>query len=188
MLRPRHQPRHLGRRGHLHYRPFGGKAIPFEELNGYLCKSGVRYVNAFGIGQKLPAGSSCTYYLDCPGPPVLPSIRNDIVNWAGELNLVKGALLPNHHEPASSADIAGWAPMVREFADLLDAFPTRAIPGTDFVASSDKSYAVYKEELEVTSRINKALGDRAFRGIALGENYFRLLGLNATAPRICEQK
>lgn len=76
----------------------------------------------------------------------------------------------------------------RMYADLLDAFPTRAIPGTDFVASSDKSYAVYKEELEVTSRINKALGDRAFRGIALGENYFRLLGLNTTAPRICAQK
>ncbi|MFF5438400.1 amidohydrolase family protein [Streptomyces achromogenes] len=312
---------------HLHYRPFGGKAIPFEELNAYLRKSGVRYVNAFGIGQKLPAGSSCTYYLDCPGTPVLPSIKNDVVNaenylenkpsdpritlsmtsfdlahpetipdtldlydreypglfrWAGELNLVKGALLPNHHEPASSDDIDGWAPMMREFekrgipvtlhadlgtdaeptkylhlfrkaldryprnkivwahmglskelstmdpaehiaivrdlltryprltldlswrvledqyfskpgvrrmyADLLDAFPTRAIPGTDFVASSDKSYAVYKEELEVTSRINKALGDRAFRGVALGENYFRLLGLNATAPRVCEQK
>ncbi|MCL3995587.1 amidohydrolase [Streptomyces lavenduligriseus] len=76
----------------------------------------------------------------------------------------------------------------RMYADLLDAFPTRAIPGTDFVASSDKSYAVYKEEPEVTSRIDKALGDRAFRGIALGENCFRLPGLNTTAPRICEQK
>ncbi|MEU5079784.1 MULTISPECIES: hypothetical protein [Streptomyces] len=88
---------------HLHYRPFGGKAIPFEELNTYLRKSGVHYVN-------------------------------------------------------------------------------------DFVASSDKSYAVYRKELEVTSRINKALGGRAFRGIALGENYFRLLGLNTTAPRIRAQK
>ncbi|MEU7559795.1 hypothetical protein [Streptomyces eurythermus] len=58
---------------HLHYRPFGGKAIPFEELNAYLRKSGVHYVNAFGIGQKLPAGSSCTYYLDCPGTPCCPA-------------------------------------------------------------------------------------------------------------------
>ncbi|MGW8698378.1 hypothetical protein ACWGOK_15860 [Streptomyces eurythermus] len=58
----------------------------------------------------------------------------------------------------------------------------------DFVASSDKSYAVYRKELEVTSRINKALGGRAFRGIALGESYFRLLGLNTTAPRIRAQK
>ncbi|MCZ0206306.1 hypothetical protein OZK63_12900 [Streptomyces sp. UMAF16] len=166
MLRPRHQPLHLGRRGHLHYRPFGGKTIPFEELNGYLAHP-----------ETIPETLDL-YDRQYPG----------LFRWAGELNLVKGALLPNHHEPASSADIAGWAPMMREFADLLDAFPTRAIPGTDFVASSDKSYAVYKEELEVTSRINKALGDRAFRSIALGENYFRLLGLNATAPRICEQK
>ncbi|MER7000350.1 amidohydrolase family protein [Streptomyces sp. NPDC000410] len=310
---------------HLHYRPFGGKAIPFDEVNDYLRQSGVRYVNVFGIGQKLPADSDCTYYLNCPGTPVLPSIKNDIVNaesyveskpadphltlsmtsfdianpetipdtldmydreypglfrWAGELNLIKGALLPNHHEPATFQDIDAWAPLMRElqargipatihadlgtdaeptkylalfehtlsryprnkivwahmglskelstmdpaqhiavvsrlldrhpnltldlswrvledqyfskpgvrqqYADLLDAHPTRAIPGTDFVASRDKTYAVYKEELEVTSRINKALGDEAFRGIALGENYFRLLGLDATAPPVCE--
>ncbi|MEV0186646.1 amidohydrolase family protein [Streptomyces sp. NPDC050625] len=309
---------------HLHFRPFGGKAIPFDEVNEYLRKSGVRYVNVFGIGQKLPAGSDCTYYLDCPGTPVLPSVKNDIVNgesyaeskptdphltlsmtsldvanpetvpgdialydkefpglfrWAGEVNLIKVALLPNHHDPATLEDIRHWAPFMRElekrgipitihadlgtdaeptkylylfrealtryprnkivwahmglskelstmdparhisivrqlldrhpnltldlswrvledqyfskpgvreqYAALLDAHPTRAIPGTDFVASRNKDYAVYKEELEVTSRINKSLGDEAFRDIALGENYFRLLRLNATAPEIC---
>lgn len=312
---------------HLHYRPFGGKAIPFDEVNAYLRKSGVRYANVFGIGQKLPIDTDCTYYLDCPGTPVLPSIKNDIVNgenyveskpedphltlsmtsfdlaepetvpdqialydkefpglfrWAGEVNLIKGALLPNQHEPATREDIAKWEPFMTELADrdipitihadlgtdeeptqylhlfrevldrypenkivwahmglskelsamdpdwhitivrtllerhpnltldiswrviedlyfgkpgvrakyaaLFDAHPSRAIPGTDFVASSDKDYAVYKEELEVTSRINKALGDEAFRGIALGENYFRLLGLEATAPPVCTDK
>jgi hypothetical protein len=309
---------------HLHFRPFGGKAIPFDEVNGYLRRAGVSHANVFGIGQKLPAGSSCTYYLDCPGTPVLPTIRNDIVNgedyveskpkhpkltlsmtsldlanpetatelirlydrdfpglfrWAGEVNLIKHALLPNHHEPATSEDIARWEPFMKEierrgmpitihsdlgtdaeptrylhlfeealarypdnkivwahmglsreltrmdparhiaivdrllrrypnltldlswrvledayfskpgvrekYARLFDAHPTRAIPGTDFVASRDKDYAVYREELEVTSRINRALGDAAFRGIALGENYFRLLGLPDRAPRIC---
>ncbi|GAA4893149.1 amidohydrolase family protein [Streptomyces coeruleoprunus] len=313
--------------GHLHFRPFGGRAIPFDEVTAYLRESGVRYANVFGIGQKLPADSDCTYYLDCPGTPVLPSVKNDIVNgesyvesrptdphltlsmtsldvanpetvpqqialydkefpglfrWAGEVNLIKGALLPNHHEPATVGDIANWAPFMRElerrgipltvhadlgtdaaptkylhlfrevltryprnkivwahmglskelsamdparhiaivrsllrrhprltldlswrvledqyfsrpgvrerYAALLDDHPTRAIPGTDFVASRDKDYAVYKEELEVTSRINKALGDEAFRGIALGENYFRLLGLKAEAPKICTRK
>jgi predicted TIM-barrel fold metal-dependent hydrolase len=203
-----------------------------------------------------------------------------LFRWAGELNLIKGALLPNHHEPATSEDIDAWAPMMsrleergipvtihadlgtdaeptkylslfrkalnryprnkivwahmglskelsamdpgrhiaivralldrhpnltldlswrvledqyfskpqvrRQYASLLDDHPTRAIPGTDFVASRDKTYAVYEKELEVTSRINKALGDEAFRNIALGENYFRLLGLKATAPQICK--
>lgn len=76
----------------------------------------------------------------------------------------------------------------RLYARLLDANPTRAIPGTDFLASADKDYAVYKEELEVTSRINKELGDEAFRGIALGQNYFDLLGLKDRAPEICESR
>ncbi|WP_431040519.1 amidohydrolase family protein [Streptomyces sp. P1-3] len=312
---------------HLHFRPFGGEAISFDEVNAYLRRSGVRYANVFGIGQKLPADSDCTYYLDCPGTPVLPSVKNDIVNgesyvgtrpqnprltlamtsfdlarpetvpqqialydkefpglfrWAGEVNLIKGAILPNGHEPATLADIKGWAPFMRElerrgipitihsdlgtdaeptkylplirevlnryprnkivwahmglskelsamdpaehiaivkqlldrhpnltldlswrvledryfsrpgvrqqYAALFDAYPTRAIPGTDFVASRDKGYAVYKEELEVTSRINKALGDEAFRGIALGQNYFRLLGLKTEAPQVCKRR
>jgi hypothetical protein len=312
---------------HLHFRPFGGKAIPFDEVVSYLRKSGVHHANVFGIGQKLPASSDCTYYLDCPGTPVLPSIRNDVVNgenylesqpadphltlsmtsfdvanpesipadlamydqefpgqfrWGGELNVVKAALFHNHHESATSEDISEWAdfmavleqrgipltlhsdlgndqeptkylhllervldryprnkivwahmglskelatmdprshiaitkrlldehpnltldlswrviddqyftkPGVRRlYASFLDAYPSRAVPGTDFVASANKDYAVYKEELEVTSRINKDLGDEAFRGIALGQNYFDLLGLKDRAPEICEAR
>lgn len=30
-----------------------------------------------------------------------------------------------------------------------------------------------------------ALDDRAFRDIALGENYYRLLGLNESTPKVC---
>ncbi|WP_336319817.1 amidohydrolase family protein [Streptomyces lavendofoliae] len=310
--------------GHLHFRPFGGKAIPFDEVVSYLRKSGVHHANVFGIGQKLPADSACTYYLDCPGTPVLPSIKNDVVNgenyvgsrpadphltlsmtsfdvanpesipadlamydeefpgqfrWGGELNVVKAALFHNHHEPATPEDIDEWAdfmavleernipltlhsdlgndqeptkylhllervldryprnkivwahmglskelatmaphshititkrlldehpnltldlswrvlhdqyftkPQVRRlYARFLDAYPSRAIPGTDFVASADKNYAVYKQELEVTSRINKDLGDEAFRRIALGQNYFDLLRLKDRAPVVC---
>ncbi|WP_255348718.1 hypothetical protein [Novosphingobium sp. AP12] len=40
--------------------------------------------------------------------------------------------------------------------------------------------------MEVTSRVNRALNDTAFRNIALGENYFRLMNLNYTAPPICK--
>ncbi|MQY11412.1 hypothetical protein SRB5_15280 [Streptomyces sp. RB5] len=310
--------------GHLHFRPFGGQAVPFEEMVGYLEQSGVKHASVFGIGQRLPVDSPCTYYLDCPGTPVLPSLKNDVVNaenvvdykpqdvdlalsmtfpdlahpktvppgmrlldkefpgmfrWMGEVNLVKQAILPNLAEPADLDDIRRWAPFMKQlrergmpltihsdlgnndnpteflylmrevlerypdnkivwahmglskelttmdpdrhiaimkglldryplltldlswrvledtyfskpgirekYAAFFDDYPTRAIPGTDFVASRDKSYEVYAQELEVTSRINKAMGDEAFRDIALGENYFRLLGIDDTAPPIC---
>lgn len=311
---------------HLHFRPFGGKPIPWEEMLGYLQKSGVEYANVYGIGQTLPYDSSCTYYLDCPGTPVTPSMRNDFANaasyaadpppddvhltmsmtfpdlahpegvldrmelldenypglfrWMGEVNVIKQALLPNGHEAAGEKAIDGWAPFMRElrerdipltlhsdlgnnadptkylhlmehvlerypenkivwahaglskelteigpdehlgilgrlldkypkltldiswrvlwdeyfsdpeirgrYVDFLDRHPTRVIPGTDFVASGDKDFAVYEEELEVTSRINRDLSDEAFRGIALGGNYFRLTGLDEKAPPICE--
>ena len=72
---------------HLHFRPFGGAAIPFPEIEEYLDKSGVRFVNVYGIGQSLPIDSPCTYYLDCPGTPALPSIKNDFINAA---NYLKG--------------------------------------------------------------------------------------------------
>ncbi|WP_051836106.1 amidohydrolase family protein [Streptomyces sp. NRRL WC-3742] len=309
---------------HLHFRPFGGRAIPFEEVTGYLNKTGVHYANMFGIGQVLPADSDCTYYLDCPGTPVRPRMRNDFANaeslrefrpadpnlalsmtfmdlhhpetvpdgialldreypgmfrWAGEVNVVKQALFPNLAEPATSEDIPRWAPFMKVYEDrgipvtfhsdlgndaepteylhlmeeildryphnkivwahmglskelahmdpdqhiailsrlldehpnltvdlswrvledlyfskpgnrekyaaFLDRYPKRAIPGTDFVAARNKDYAVYEQELEVTSRINTALGDTAFRDIALGQNYFKLLGLKDRAPRIC---
>ena len=309
---------------HLHFRPFGGEAVPFTELVDYMNDSGVRYGNMYGIGQTLPASSSCTYYLDCPGTPVKPSMRNDFVNaanyaatkpskprlalsmtfpdlanpdgvverielmdrefpgmftWMGEVNLIKQALLPNEHEPADKADIDHWAPFMKilrersipltihsdlgndaeptrylpliqevlhrypdnkivwahmglskelkdmpatrhieiveellnahpnltldlswrvlydqyfkdpavrkQYVAMFDRHPTRAIPGTDFVASRDKNYSVYREELQVTSDINKSLGDEAFRGIALGENYFRLLSIKDRAPDIC---
>lgn len=310
---------------HLHFRPFGGPAIPFEEVTGYLSRTGVRYANIYGIGQTLPVDSDCTYYLDCPGTKVTPSMKNDFANaralldhqpddvelalsmtfpdlanpdgildrmrlldeeypgrfrWTGEVNLIKQALLNNAHEPATRADIRAWAPFMAELRErdipltihsdlgndadpeeflplmeeVLRAYPEnrvvwahmgmskelstmdparhiaildrlmrqhpqlyldiswrvlddlyfskpaarkqyvdffnevseRVIPGTDFVASRDKDFDVYKEELDVTSRINQYLDDDAFRDIALGQSYFGLLGLDATAPAVCD--
>lgn len=308
---------------HVHFRPFGGAAIPFSELNDYFNKAGVLFVNVYGIGQALPVDSSCAYYLDCLGTPAHPSIKNDFVNaanylefepegthmtlsmtfpdlanpesivemiylydkeypklfkWVGEVNLFKQALLENHHEPATEEDIEAWA----EFMELLrdrnipinihsdlgnDSEPTkflylmervlelypdnkivwahmglskelisidpedhiklmtsmlnknpnltldiswrvlednyfskyrdlyveffneyseRILQGTDFVAARSKDFETYKTELEVNSEINKYLNDKAFRNIALGENYFQLLGLNYQAPQICD--
>lgn len=309
---------------HLHFRPFGGAPVPFDEVMGYLRGTGVRFVNIYGIGQMLPVDSPCTYYLDCPGTPVIPTLKNDFANasslvasppqgihatlamtfpdlarpetilpemeilekeypgmfrWMGEVNLVKQALFPNGHEPVPVATIAEWAPfmaVLRErgipiaihsdlgneeeptrylpwMQEVLDRYPgnrivwmhmglsrelttlpatehidllstmldrhpnlmlditwrviddayfsnaeyqplyvgflneysDRILPGTDFLASSDKDFEVYKTELEVTSRILALLDDGAFRNIALGENYFRLLGLGYQAPRVC---
>ena len=64
---------------HVHFRPFGGAAIPFTEMIDYFRETGVLFVNVYGIGQILPTDSPCTYYLDCPGTPALPSIKNDFV-------------------------------------------------------------------------------------------------------------
>jgi len=308
---------------HLHFRPFGGQAIPFTELTEYLNKTGVLFANVYGIGQSLPADSNCTYYLDCKGTPAVPSIKNDFVNaanfvefkakgieltlsmtfpdlanpqniveiihlydreypkmfkWMGEVNLIKQALLNNGHKPATEQDIKQWSDFmtllekrgiplnihadlgkdtepfkylklmkkvlelypnnkivwahmglslelqsldpkehIELMKSLLDKYPkltldyswrvvedyylskyrdlyvdffneysTRFLPGTDFVAARNKDFDTYKEELEVTNQINKDLDDNAFRNIALGGNYFRLLDLNYTAPMVCE--
>ena len=200
----------------------------------------------------------------------------EMLKWAGELNVVKQALLGNHHQPATAESIDAWAPfmaVLRErnipvtlhsdlgndveptkflhlmkhvlknypdnkivwahmglskeltkmdpnqhvsiMKELLDTYPnlsldiswdvlynsyhqwgnifipffneysTRILPGSDFVAAGSKNYEKYAHELEVTSRALRALNDEAFRNIALGENYFRLLGLDYQAPPVC---
>ena len=310
---------------HLHFRPFGGPAIPFEEMVSYLEATGVLFANVYGIGQTLPVTSSCTYYVDCPGTPVTPTLKNDFVNaanhilnapagvhltlsmsfpdlsrpetilprmqlldeeypgafaWMGEVNLVKQALFGNGRAPVPPTTLPKWAPFMEALRDrsiplaihadlghdeeptrylplmedvlrlypdntivwvhmglsrelveidaarhvrivksLLDRYPKllvdiawrvlddvyfldpanralyvsflneysdRILPGTDFLASRDKHIDVYRTELQVTSRILRDLNDTAFRNIALGQNYFRLLDLDYTAPPVCQ--
>ena len=72
------------------------------------------------------------------------------------------------------------------YVDFFNEYSTRILPGTDFVASRKKDFLIYAQEVEVNSRINLYLDDNAFRNIALGENYFRLMGLKQYhAPKIC---
>lgn len=309
---------------HVHFRPFGGPAISFEEMVAFLDRSGVRFANVYGIGQMLPVASPCTYYLDCPGVPVVPTVKNDFVNaanfvsnrpedvhltlsmtfpdlgrprtvlagmdlfdrefpgvfrWVGEVNLVKQALFPNGHRPVPLEVIPDWEPFMKRLRErnipiaihsdlghdgqpmqylpwmeevlrlypdnpivwmhlglsreltridpdlhlavlrrLLDRYPAlmvdiswrviddnvfsrpalraaylpfmeeysaRILPGSDFLASADKDFDTYQEELRVTSDILADLSDRAFRNIALGGNYFRVLQLDYKAPEIC---
>ena len=68
---------------------------------------------------------------------------------------------------------------------FLNTYSDRILPGTDFVASGNMRFEAYREALEATSRINRHLNDVAFRNIALGENYFRLLNLDYEAPGGC---
>lgn len=309
---------------HIHFRPFNGPAIPFDEVVGYLEAAGVRFATVMGIGQVLPASSPCTYYLDCPGTPVSPSLRNDFANatafaenppasvqlalamtfpdisqpssildgialldkefpgmfpWMGEVNLVKQAMYGNHHEAVAADAIDDWAPFMSVLRDrdmplsihadlgsneaptehlpllerVLSLYPSnkivwmhmglsleltdmdaehhvallerllgdhpnlyldiswrivhdhyfiqpeeravyvaffnahseRILTGTDFLASRNKDFETYKEELAVTSSINQDLSDEAFRNIALGQSYARLLNLDYEAPTIC---
>lgn len=197
-------------------------------------------------------------------------------SWAGELNVIKQALLGNHHEPATLQSIDAWAPFmsvlrdrgipVTLHADLgndanptqflhlmdhalsaypenkivwahmglskeltmmdpdqhisimkqrLDSYPNlmldiswdvlynayhrwgdrfvaffnaysdRILAGSDFVAAESKDFSDYARELEITSRVLRYLDDNAFRNIALGENYFRLMNLDYHAPQVC---
>ena len=313
---------------HNHFRPFGGEAVPFDTMLSYLQREQIFFVNIYGIGQKLPPNSPCTYYLDCIGEPVTPSLSNDFANaeniatrlpddlpenlhltlsmtfpdladpeaieakmelldreypglftWMGEVNVVKQALFGNHHRAVPMETIPRWKgfmdalerrempisfhsdlgndsnpteylPLMEEIlrlyprnlivwhhmglslqlkkigaeehigimARLLDAnanlyldiswrviqdlyfgkptirplyveflnkYHDRILPGTDFVAAKSKTYEVYQREVALTSDILKDLDDRAFRAIALGGNYFELLRLPYSAPRIC---
>lgn len=72
------------------------------------------------------------------------------------------------------------------YVELFNKYSDRILNGTDFVASRAKNFEVYKSELEVVSHFHKKLNDKAFRNIALGENYFRLLDSDYHAPYICD--
>jgi len=75
-----------------------------------------------------------------------------------------------------------------KYVAFLNKYSDRILPGTDFVALWRKTEAVYAEELRATSDILRDVDDRAFRNIALGQNYFRLLKLDYRAPRVCGVK
>ena len=237
------------------------KLFPHENLHIVLSMTFIDLAN--------PAGTVDTirlYDKEFPG----------MFTWAGELNIIKQALLKNLHEPATIADIDAWAPFMKvlrergipvtfhsdlgndaeptkfvplmkhvlqkypdnkmvwahmglskeltkmdpgqhiaimkaaldsspnlmldiswdviynayheygaAFVKFFNEYPDRILPGTDFVAARNKKPDQYAKELEITSRVNRFLSDDAFRKVALGENYFRLMNLDYRAPEIC---
>lgn len=54
--------------------------MPFNELMDRLRRAGILFTTLYGIGQRLPISSNCTYYLDCPGTIIKPSLKNDFFN------------------------------------------------------------------------------------------------------------
>lgn len=72
------------------------------------------------------------------------------------------------------------------FVDFFNAYPTRILTGTDFVAAGTKKFATYENELDITSRALRLLNDEAYRDIALGQNFFNFTGLPYEAPQICK--
>jgi hypothetical protein len=79
-----------------------------------------------------------------------------------------------------------YRPMGEVFIEFFNAYSTRILPGSDFVAAGTKDYSNYENELEITSRALRLLTDEAFRNIALGENFFRFTGIDDRAPQICK--
>lgn len=76
--------------------------------------------------------------------------------------------------------------MRAKYLAFLEKNSNRILPGTDFAASHKKSYAVYKNEVLANSDIFGDLSNKAFRNIALGQNYFNITGMDYIAPQICE--
>ena len=74
------------------------------------------------------------------------------------------------------------------YVNFLNAYPTRILAGTDFVAAGNKTFETYRKEANITGDILADLDDNAFRAIALGQNYFDLapgLADKFEAPWIC---
>ena len=68
----------------------------------------------------------------------------------------------------------------------MNKFPERFLTGTDFVNSINNTEKNYKEELRITSLILNDLNNKAFRQIALGQNYLDLIHSKYKAPDICK--
>eukprot|EP00933_Yihiella_yeosuensis_P028482 TRINITY_DN2230_c2_g1_i1.p1 TRINITY_DN2230_c2_g1~~TRINITY_DN2230_c2_g1_i1.p1 ORF type:complete len:454 (+),score=58.64 TRINITY_DN2230_c2_g1_i1:58-1419(+) len=82
---------------HIHVRPFGGPPVPMAEQIKRFQNAGVLFPVLYGIGQRLPIDSNCTYYLACPGTPVKPSMKNDF--WVAQSFLDNVDLISDDYGP-----------------------------------------------------------------------------------------
>lgn len=107
------------------------------------------------------------------------------------------------HMSGSKDKLSGPTHALAIYLDLINKYPDRFITGTDFVASMGepdefpglkenptgcmKDKANHARQVTDTSSINIFLEDEAFRKVVLGENYFKLTGLDSqyAPPPVC---
>ncbi len=74
------QPHTMVVDAHHHFKPFNGDAIPYEELIDYAKRSGVLFVNVYGIGQVYQRKPDCDGNKNCLSQLIAPTLENDLKN------------------------------------------------------------------------------------------------------------
>ena len=76
-----------------------------------------------------------------------------------------------------------------KYITFFNQHPKRILVGSDFLAQEGKSFNSYKRTLSSVNQLLSELNDKAFRHIALGQNYFDLtpkMNEIFSAPKICQ--
>ena len=110
------------------------------------------------------------------------------------------------HKTGSHKTLNGPTHAFVIYLDLIEKFPDRFLPGTDFVSSMAepqlypglkqfketptgcmKDEANHRRQVTDTSAINIFFSNEVFKKVVLGENYFKLTGLDQQfiAPEVC---
>ena len=111
------------------------------------------------------------------------------------------------HETGSYKTLHGPTYAFVVYLDLFKKFPDRFVTGTDFVSSMGepdkfpglkefkyppsgcmKDEANHRRQVTDTSAVNIFFDNAVFRKVVLGENYFKLTGLDKefAAPQVCD--
>ena len=68
------------------------------------------------------------------------------------------------------------------YSKLINKYSKKFLSGSDFVASSNKTFKNYTSDIKKTSIIFPYLDDNAFTNIVLGKNFIKLYKLNYNVP------
>ncbi|MDP5008696.1 MAG: amidohydrolase [Glaciimonas sp.] len=117
---------------HIHFRPFSGPSVSYQNLLDEIRKNGVLFPGVMGIGQRLPNGAidengkECESYRDCKGVPARPTVKNDLVNAANYVEFKAPGMKPIFHmtfpDLADPADILTIKALYdKEYPDMFKA-------------------------------------------------------------------
>jgi len=153
---------------HLHAYPFGGRSALYTDLMRFLDETETRFVVLMGIGQTLPYDGPCTYYKDCPGTPVTPSMRNDFNNAANFYRFpqenIAVAVAITFPDLAKPEDITEKIRLLdKEYPDLyvwmgeVNVYKEALIPN-GFVAPTRQNIAAWQDAMQILRNRNMPLG------------------------------